>query len=138
MGQTAVLQRNVGPARMLARGLLRRCAACGRGGLFAGWFRMRDRCPGCGYVFAREDGFALGAVLMNLAVTEALLAFAGVVPLIAVLAANPDANVAPLIVAATAVVLLGPVAFAPFSRTLWVALELIFRPAGAAEPHDRR
>ena len=124
--------------RMLARGLARRCAACGAGGLFRHWFRMQDRCPRCGYVFAREDGFVLGAILMNFAVTELLLAVVGIIPLIAVLASHPEANVLPLVVAAGAAVVLGPVAFAPYSRTLWVALELIFRPAVAGEPDDRR
>ncbi|MGH9224963.1 MAG: DUF983 domain-containing protein [Acidimicrobiales bacterium] len=142
MAETAVRQGtqaplSPSPARMVRRGLVRRCAACGGGGLFTGWFRMRDRCPRCGYVFAREDGFALGAILMNLAVTELLLAVLGIVPLIAVLAANPDANVVPVIVGSFAAVLVGPIAFYPFSRTLWVALELVFRPATAAEPHDR-
>ena len=126
------------PARMLARGLLRRCAACGGGHLFSKWRRMRDRCPHCGYVFAREDGFALGAILMNFAVTEALLAVVGIIPLIALLASHPNANVLPVVVAAGAAAILGPVAFAPYSRTLWVALELIFRPAFAGEPDDRR
>ncbi len=60
-------------ARMLLRGATRRCAACGSGNVFTGWFRMRDRCPRCGYVFAREDGFSLGAILMNFAITEFLL-----------------------------------------------------------------
>lgn len=126
------------PGRMLARGLVRRCAACGGGHLFSNWFRMRDRCPRCGYVFAREDGFALGAILMNFAITEALLAVVGIIPLIALLASHPNANVAPVIVAAGAAVVLGPVAFAPYSRTLWVAFELIFRPAVDREPDDRR
>lgn len=123
---------------MLCRGLARRCAACGSGELFTGWFRMRDRCPGCGYVFAREDGFALGAILMNLAVTELALALVGIVPLIALLAANPDADVMPVVAAAALAAVAGPAAFYPFSRTLWVALELMLRPATSAEPADRR
>ena len=124
--------------RLLRRGALKRCAACGSGGLFTGWFRMRDRCPRCGYVFAREDGFALGAMLMNFAVTELLLAVFGIVPLIAVLAADPAADVWPVVGAAAAVVVLGPIGFYPFARTLWVALELALRPAAVAEPLDRR
>ena len=50
------------PARMLLRGAMRRCGVCGIGNLFTGWFRMRERCPRCGYVFGREDGFSLGAI----------------------------------------------------------------------------
>ena len=125
------------PARMIRRGLLKRCAVCGSPGLFEGRFKMRERCPRCGYVFAREDGFALGASLMNLAVTEALLACIGIIPLIAMLAANPDADVLPVIVASLVAAVAGPVVFYPFSRTLWVALEVAFRPAAAREPGDR-
>ena len=126
------------PATMLMRGVARRCALCGSGGLFLSWFKMRDRCPRCGYVFAREDGFSLGAVLMNFAVTEALLALFCIAPLIAVLAGNPDANIVPVVVAGVLAVVIGPIACYPFSRTLWVALELMLRPAAATEPTDRR
>lgn len=123
---------------MLGRGLLRRCARCGGGGLFQTWFRIRERCPTCGYRFAREEGFWLGAYVINLAVTEGLLVLFGVVPAIAILAANPDASVVPVMVAGLVAAVLGPVVFHPFSRTLWVAVELIMRPASAREPGDRR
>ncbi len=123
---------------MLGRGLLRRCARCGGGGLFQTWFRIRERCPTCGYRFAREEGFWLGAYVINLAVTEGLLVLFGVVPAIAILAANPEASVLPVMVAGLVAAVLGPVVFHPFSRTLWVAVELIMRPASAGEPGDRR
>lgn len=74
MAATLVATKSPSPARMLTRGLLRRCPVCGSGGLFTGWFKMRDRCPRCRYTFAREEGFFLGAILMNFAVAEALLA----------------------------------------------------------------
>jgi len=126
------------PGRMLVRGATRRCAVCGSENLFTGWFRMRDRCPRCGYVFALEDGFTLGAILMNFAVTEFLLAVFGIVPLIVVLAANPDADVTPVIGGGVLAVVAGPFLFYPFSRTLWAAIELMLRPAAASEPDDRR
>ena len=122
----------------LARGLVRHCPACGSGGLFTSWFRMRDRCPQCDYVFAREVGFGLGAIFMNFAVTEFLLAVCCIVPLIAALAANPEADVTPIVAAGAAATVLGPIVAYPFSRTVWVALELVFRPAAAHEPADRR
>jgi uncharacterized protein (DUF983 family) len=125
-------------ARMFLRSATRRCAVCGSGNLFTGWFRMRDHCPRCGYVFAREEGFSLGAILMNFAVTELLLGVFGIVPLIVVLAANPDANVTPVILGGVLAVVAGPFLFYPFSRTLWVAIELMLRPAAACEPDDRR
>ena len=123
---------------MLARGLLRRCPRCGSGRLFSTWFRIRERCPTCEYRFAREEGFWLGAYVINLAVTEGLLVLFGVVPAIALLAANPEASVLPVMVAGLVAAVLGPLAFHPFSRTVWVAVELIMRPASAREPGDRQ
>jgi len=125
------------PARMLGRGLTRRCAACGGGGLFTGWIRMRERCPRCGHVFGREDGFGLGAILVNLAAVEALLAVAVIVPAIALLAADPQADLVPLAVAGVVAVVVGPVLFYPFARTTWVALELMLRPPQARGPDNR-
>ena len=126
------------PARMLGRGLLRRCAACGSGNLFTGWFTMKERCPGCGYRFEREEGFFLGAYVINLAVTEALILALAIIPCIALLAANPDASLVPVVVGGLVAGVLGPIVFYPFARTVWVAFELILRPVKAFEPDDRR
>ena len=58
--------------RMLARGAARRCARCGSGGLFRRWFTMAERCPRCDLQFEREEGYWTGAMMINLAVTEAV------------------------------------------------------------------
>jgi uncharacterized protein (DUF983 family) len=65
--------KRVGPLRTVGRGLRRRCGRCGGRGLFRGWFRLRERCPSCGYRFAREEGFWTGVFLVNFAVTEGLM-----------------------------------------------------------------
>ena len=41
---------------MLARGLARRCARCGRGELYERWIRLRERCPECGLVYLEDQG----------------------------------------------------------------------------------
>ncbi|MDQ4132474.1 MAG: DUF983 domain-containing protein [Actinomycetota bacterium] len=123
--------------RMVARGLAKRCAVCGQGHLFTGWFRMVERCPRCGYRFEREEGFFLGAYVINLAITEGLLLVLGMIPAIILLASNPDAPLAPIMIAAFAAAVLGPVLFYPWSRTIWVAIDLIIRPLEAREPADR-
>jgi uncharacterized protein (DUF983 family) len=123
---------------MLWRGLTKRCAVCGSGHLYTGWFRMKERCPRCGYRFEREEGFFLGAYVVNLAVAEALIAVLCIVPLIWLSATRPDASLWPVIIAGLVGAALGPFVFYPFSRTIWVAFELILRPAGAAEPTDNR
>jgi uncharacterized protein (DUF983 family) len=120
----------------LWRGLTKRCAVCGSGGLYDGWFRMKERCPGCGYLFEREEGFFLGAYVVNLAITEGLLIAFAIVPAIVLFAADPHRSVRPLIISGLVAAVLGPLAFYPFSKTLWTAVELIFRPKEAAEPTD--
>jgi len=122
---------------MIARGLVKRCALCGSGGLYAGWFRMRERCPGCGYRFEREEGFFLGAYVMNLGVTEGLVIVGGIIPCIILLAGDPEASVIPVLVVALTLAVVAPIVFYPFSRTLWSAIDLIIRPRGANEPRDR-
>jgi hypothetical protein len=122
---------------MIARGLTRRCPLCGSGGLFTGWFHMRERCPRCCYRFEREEGFFIGAYVVNLGVTEGLLLLVGVVPCIALLAANPDASLLPFVLSGLAAAVVAPIAFYPFSRTLWSAIDLILRPVDSVEPTDR-
>lgn len=121
---------------MLVRGLTKRCPLCGSGNLYTGWFRMRERCPGCGYRFEREEGFFLGAYVVNLAVTEGLLLVAGIIPCIALLAADPEASLLPIVAAGLLAAVVAPIVFYPFSRTLWSAIDLIIRPAEATEPTD--
>ena len=125
------------PGRMLGRGLVKHCPLCGSGGLFTGWFRMRERCPRCRYLFEREEGFFLGAYVINLAITQGLLLLLGIVPLIVVLNSRPDQSLVPIVVGGLAAVLAGPLAFYPFSKTIWTAIDLILRPVDAPEPPDR-
>jgi uncharacterized protein (DUF983 family) len=126
-----------GRARMLARGLLKRCALCGAGKLFTRWFRMKERCPGCGYRFEREEGFFLGAYVINLAVAQAVVVVLAVVPAIVLLARNPDTSIVPILAGGIAGAVLAPIAFYPFSKTVWTAFDLIMRPVSAREPSDR-
>jgi len=122
---------------MIGRGLVKRCPLCGGGGLFTGWFRMRERCPRCGYLFEREEGFFLGAYVINLAITQGLLLLLAIVPLIVLLNSRPDQSLVPIVVGGLAAALVGPLAFYPFSKTIWTAIDLILRPVDAPEPPDR-
>lgn len=115
---------------MLRRGLTKRCANCGGRGLFAGWFSMRERCPSCGYRFERQEGLAVGAMGINIIVTEALF---GIFLITALFMTVPDVPVAPLLIVALAMNLVIPIVFYPFSKTIWAAVELMMRPL---EPHE--
>lgn len=123
---------------MLWRGVTKRCPVCGSGNLFDRWFKMKERCPRCGYRFEREEGFFLGAIVVNLAVAEGLMAILCIVPVIYLSATNPDASIWPVIVGGLFAAVVAPILFYPFSRTIWTAFELMLRPATTAEPSDTR
>ncbi len=117
------------PARLLARGLAKRCARCGQGRLFRRWFTMVERCPRCHYRFEREEGFFLGAFVVNLAVTEGLLLVVSIIPLIALNAAGRAPDPAPFAAVAVAAAVTAPLVFYPFSRTIWAAVDLMMHPS---------
>lgn len=56
---------------IVRRAALWRCPNCGRGGLFRGVFRMLPRCPVCGLSYFPEQGYYVGAMIINYAVTTA-------------------------------------------------------------------
>lgn len=123
---------------MLGRGLIRRCARCGSGRLFRRWFSMVDRCPGCDYRFEREEGFFLGAYVVNLGITQlAVVAYIGA----AVVATLPDPPILALSVGGGLVAGITPLLAYPFSKTFWTAIDLIMHPAhlvGSEAPGSER
>ncbi len=118
----------VGRARMLWRGSTKRCARCGRGHLFKRWFTMVPDCPGCGLHFEREHGYFTGAIAVNTIVIGGLFAVIFVGTLIAT---APDIPVVPLLAVVVPLMALGPLVFYPFSKTIWVAIDMAFlQPLG--------
>lgn len=114
------------PVRLLGRGLVRRCARCGSGRLFRRWFTMVERCPRCDYKFEREEGFFLGAYVVNLGITQlAVVAYIG----ISIVLTLPDPPLLPLALGAAAVAALTPLIAYPFSKTFWTAIDLVMHPA---------
>ena len=84
---------------------------------------MLDHCPRCGYEFAREGGYFLGAYALNLLAAE----FIPVGLMIALLIwSDLDWVVLELILIPLAVGL--PFLFYPFARTFWMAMDLTFQP----------
>lgn len=54
--------------RALGRGVRLTCPRCPEP-LFTGPFRMRGKCPACGYLIEREQGYFVGAIYVNYAIT---------------------------------------------------------------------
>ncbi len=112
---------------MLRRGLIRRCPRCGGGELFRTWWSMRDRCPRCGLRFVREEGYFTGVYLVNFGVVLAVL-FVMVMGVALWLGSHPDTSTVPFLVAGSAIAVVVPIAFYPFARTIWAALDLAMTP----------
>lgn len=122
-----VLERPASWGVMLRRGFMKHCPRCGGGHLYRSWFRMHDRCPRCGMRFEREEGFFVGAYLINFAIVELSL-FVVLMGLIVVLSQNADAGLKfPIILCATLAVLV-PLVTYPWSRTIWSAISLAMHP----------
>ncbi len=109
-------------ARAVLRGLLKRCPKCGETKIFRRWFTLVARCPRCGLVFEREEGYWTGAMAINIGVTELVFVVALVAGLIATWPAPPIAWLLAITIALNALV---PVLFYPFSKTIWISIDLL-------------
>jgi uncharacterized protein (DUF983 family) len=112
---------------LFARALQLRCPNCGQARLFTSWFRIRERCPVCGLKTERGDeGYQVGSYMFNIIAAELLFAalFLGAIVLTW---PSPPWNV--LEYGGIGLMILAPFAFFPFSKTLFLAFDLIFRPA---------
>ncbi len=114
--------RAAGPPTMLLRGLIRHCPRCGRGRLFAGWWRPPEHCPRCGLTFNRDNDAAVGWIIVNLGLTETVFV---ALALGAVVATWPSVPWTGLTIVAVAVNATLPLVLVPFSRTIWAAIELL-------------
>jgi uncharacterized protein (DUF983 family) len=107
----------------LIRGLKLRCPACGLGQLYESFFRMRDECPYCGLVFAREQGYFIGAIYLNVVATESLI-FATYLALILARRITDQSTYTILFTLA----LLLPVLFHRHARSIWLSVDHLLDP----------
>lgn len=110
------------------RALTRKCPYCGSGDIFAGYLTLRDACPTCGVHFEREDGYFLGGYAINMVVAESVALALALVAIL--LTALRDMEVIWQILVAVGLATLLPILFFPYSRGLWMALDLALHPPG--------
>ena len=96
------------------------------------WFRIRGRCPACGLRFERdeEQEYWLGAYTLNFIVTEVVF---GAALLVVLLVTWPNPPWSAILWGGAAQMILTPIVFYPFSRALWLAIDLVFRPPTAED-----
>lgn len=99
--------------------------------MFRRWLRQEPRCPSCRLRFERgEHDYFIGAYLVNLIVAE-LAVVAGL--LLGISLTWPDVPWDTLKWLLLPFVVIAPLITYPFSKSLWLAIDLIYRPA---EPAD--
>lgn len=101
----------------MKRCLRLRCPACGQSLIAQSPFKIRHHCPSCGVLFQREDGFFVGAITINVVITELIVL---ALYLTCLLTMN---NYQLILVVLFVVGLLFPVAFYHHSWSLWLSLD---------------
>lgn len=99
-----------------------RCPRCGVGEMFGGFFHMNAECSFCRLRFEREQGFFVGAIYVNYAVTV-LIAMPGFF-----LLDRYGATLAQQLIFWGAFVVIFPLAFFRHSRSLWLAVAHLLDP----------
>ena len=104
----------------LGRALWRRCPRCGTPA-FESYFGLRENCSGCGLHFEREEGYWVGALIINTAVAFGtfLVLFVGGIVL-----TWPDVPWTVLGVVTLVAMAIVPLLFYPLSKTIWMAIEM--------------
>jgi uncharacterized protein (DUF983 family) len=110
-------------AQIARRALRLRCPRCGASPLFRGWFTMERECRLCGLLFERAQGYFVGAIYINYAVT-AVIAVGGYF----VLWTWTNLSTAAQFAIWVPFLVMFPLWFFRWSRSLWLALEYLVNP----------
>jgi uncharacterized protein (DUF983 family) len=105
------------------RAIALRCPRCGGTDLFTGWFRMRPECALCGLRFEREQGYFVGAIYVNYAVTS-LIAIGGFF----LLWTTTRLSMRVQLTLWSVFVVVFPLWFFRYSRSVWLAIAYLVNP----------
>jgi uncharacterized protein (DUF983 family) len=120
MAAEAMLARVIRAER---RALRLTCPRCGRASLFRGWFRMNVVCAACDLRFERAQGYWVGAIYVNYGVTV-MIAVTGFF----LLREWPGLETPGQLALWVPFVLVFPLWFFRYSRSLWLGLEYGLNP----------
>jgi uncharacterized protein (DUF983 family) len=111
------------------RAIRLQCPNCGGQPVFHNWFTTCNNCPACGIRLERgEQGYWVGAYMFNLVAAELVWA----VSMVGLLWWTwPDPPWSVLLVGGVVMMVAAPIAFFPFSRMIFLAFDLMFRPVNA-------
>jgi uncharacterized protein (DUF983 family) len=109
-----------------------RCPNCGRGRLFRGVFRMLLACPECGLSYFPEQGYYVGAMIINYVVTTAVVVAIFLVSLLVPDFTTLSINSKILVWMAFAIVL--SLLLVRHSYSLWLGIDFWIKPRQADIP----
>lgn len=92
---------------------------------------MIDTCPRCGLVFEQEDGYWVGALTINTIVSLTL--FSVLIGLVVGIT-WPNIPVYPTMLVGSIGGIAFPFVYYPYSKTIWVAIDLAFLNPWRMEP----
>src|SRR2546421_8671771 len=104
----------------LLRCLRLRCPVCGLPSIVQRPFKIKHHCPSCDALFMREEGFFVGAILVNVVTTEIFILIIYLICLV-LLGINYQLVLTILFISA----LLFPVAFYHHSWSIWLGFDHI-------------
>jgi uncharacterized protein (DUF983 family) len=102
----------------LTRFITLRCPVCGRSKILDRPFRIADQCNFCKAVFKREEGFFVGALLINVVTTEVVILFSYIITIVIF---DLEAQYALTVLFLIAVTF--PIAFYHHSWSLWLTFD---------------
>jgi uncharacterized protein (DUF983 family) len=102
----------------LLRCLRLRCPVCGGASIIRRPFRIKHHCPACDALFMREEGFFVGAILVNVVTTEIVILLIYLISLLFI-SSHYQLILTILFISA----LLFPVAFYHHSWSIWLGFD---------------
>lgn len=102
--------------------------------MFTRWVKMEDYCSSCGFRFDRhEHDFFIGAYTLNLIVAELIVVGVMVGVMVITWPAVPWTAMTWGLVG---LIVPAPLLLYPYSKSIWLALDLMFQPPKSSEYRD--
>jgi uncharacterized protein (DUF983 family) len=115
---------------LLIRALRRQCPICGSSGIWKSWIEVKEECPNCHYRFVRENGYFLGAMILNVIFAEFL-----VMALMVVLLIKSDMIWWRIELIILPLAIITPILWNPYFKGFWFLLDLTAHPVKARNVH---
>lgn len=109
--------------RILRYGLRLKCPNCGLGSLYRSPFKMETQCRYCDLIYEREQGYFIGAIYINVIVTETSLLLT--LLLYGLLTGSFTERI---LFALLVLAIIVPLLFYHHSKSLWLAFDHILNP----------